>query len=42
MVHVGVVPIFLVSYPGTLGYEGRLYEQIEEESRQRLRELSLG
>jgi nucleotide-binding universal stress UspA family protein len=41
VVHVGVVPIFLKSYPGTLGYYGKLYEQIEEESRQRLRELSL-
>jgi nucleotide-binding universal stress UspA family protein len=40
VVHVGVVPSFLVSYPGTLGYERKLYEQIEEESRQRLRELS--
>jgi nucleotide-binding universal stress UspA family protein len=40
VVHVGVVPSFLVSYPGTLGYERRIYEQIEEESRQRLRELS--
>jgi nucleotide-binding universal stress UspA family protein len=40
VVHVGVVPNFLVSYPGTLGYERRLYEQIEEESRQLLRELS--
>src|ERR671910_2325718 len=40
VVHVGVVPSFLVSYPGTLGYERRLYNQIEEESRQRLRELS--
>jgi nucleotide-binding universal stress UspA family protein len=35
-----VVPRFLESYPGTLGYERRLYEQIEEESWQRLRELS--
>ena len=33
VVHVGVVPSFLKSYPGTLGYERRLYEQIEEESR---------
>jgi nucleotide-binding universal stress UspA family protein len=41
VVHVGVVPIFLQSYPGTLGYYGKLYDQIEEESRQRLRELSL-
>jgi nucleotide-binding universal stress UspA family protein len=40
VVHVGVIPSFLVSYPGTLGYERRLYDQIEEESRQRLRELS--
>jgi nucleotide-binding universal stress UspA family protein len=40
VVHVGVVPRFLESYPGTLGYERKLYEQIEEESRQRLRELS--
>ena len=40
VVHVGVVPSFLVSYPGTLGYERRLYEQIEEESRQVLREQS--
>jgi nucleotide-binding universal stress UspA family protein len=40
VVHVGVVPIFLKSYPGTLGYERRLYEQIEEESRELLRKLS--
>src|ERR671912_387758 len=40
VVHVGVVPSFLVSYPGTLGYERRLYKQIEEVSRERLRELS--
>src|SRR5215208_3802263 len=37
VVHVGVVPIFLKSYPGTLGYERRLYEQIEELSRELLR-----
>jgi nucleotide-binding universal stress UspA family protein len=36
VVHVGVVPHFLESYPGVLGYERRLYEQIEEESRERL------
>jgi nucleotide-binding universal stress UspA family protein len=41
VVHVGVVPIFLKSYPGTLGYYGKLYEQIEEESRQLLRKQSL-
>jgi nucleotide-binding universal stress UspA family protein len=40
VVHVGVVPIFLKSYPGTLGYERTLYEQIEEESRELLRKLS--
>ena len=40
VVHVGVVPTFLKSYPGTLGYYGKLYEQIEEDSRERLRELS--
>jgi nucleotide-binding universal stress UspA family protein len=40
VVHVGIVPRFLESYPGTLGYERRIYEQIEVESRQRLRELS--
>jgi nucleotide-binding universal stress UspA family protein len=40
VVHVGVVPHFLVSYPGTLGYERRLYEQIEEESRELLRKQS--
>jgi nucleotide-binding universal stress UspA family protein len=37
VVHVGVVPMFLKSYPGTLGYERTLYEQIEEMSRERLR-----
>jgi len=41
VVHVGVVPIFLKSYPGTLGYYGKLYEQIEEESKERLRKQSL-
>jgi len=40
VMHVGVVPRFLESYPGTLGYERRLYVQIQEESWQRLRELS--
>src|SRR5215204_3904410 len=40
VVHVGVVPSFLMSYPGTLGYDRKLYEQIEEESRELLRKLS--
>jgi len=41
VVHVGVVPSFLKSYPGTLGYERTLYEQIEEVSKERLRKQSL-
>jgi nucleotide-binding universal stress UspA family protein len=41
VVHVGVVPIFLQSYPGTLGYERRLYKQIEEQSKELLRKQSL-
>ena len=40
VVHVGVVPSFLVDYPGTLGYDPNLYEQIEEDSRELLRKLS--
>jgi nucleotide-binding universal stress UspA family protein len=40
VVHVGVVPVLLKSYPGTLGYERRLYEQIEEVSRELLRKQS--
>jgi nucleotide-binding universal stress UspA family protein len=40
VVHVGVVPIFLQSYPGTLGYERKLYEQIEDTSRELLRKQS--
>src|SRR5215210_5965614 len=40
VVHVGVLPIFLKSYPGTLGYDRRLYEQIEEVSRELLRKQS--
>src|ERR687898_3268561 len=40
VVHVGVVPTFLQSYPGTLSYERRLYEQIEEVSRELLRKQS--
>jgi nucleotide-binding universal stress UspA family protein len=40
--HVGVVPLFLDSdsSPGTLGYDRKLYEHIEEESREQLRKLS--
>src|SRR5918996_4028828 len=40
VVHVGVVPSFLRSDPGTRGYDGKLYEQIEEESRELLRKQS--
>src|SRR5215217_2120088 len=39
VVYVGVVPSFL-SDPGTLGDDGKLYEQIEAESRELLRKES--
>jgi len=35
--HVGALPTFLQSYPGTLGYDRKLYERIEEESGELLR-----
>ncbi len=38
--HVGLVPIFVDSYPGTLGFDRKLYEQIEEQSRELLRRES--
>ncbi len=40
LVHVGVVPSFLVSYPATLGYDGKLYEQVQVRSRELLRKQS--
>ena len=40
LVHVGVVPIFLKSYPGVLGYERKLYKELEEVSRELLRKQS--
>ena len=40
LVHVGVVPIFLESYPGVLGYERKLYKELEEVSRELLRKQS--
>ena len=40
VVHVGVVPTLLVSYPETLGYHGKLYEQIQEQSSELLRRES--
>ena len=38
--HVGVVPTFLTSDPRTRGYDGKLYEAIEGESKELLRKLS--
>ena len=38
VVHVGLAPILLAGYPGTLGYDRKLYEQIEEEAQELLRE----
>ena len=40
VVHVGVVPSFLKSYPGVLGYERKLYKELEEVSRELLRKQS--
>jgi nucleotide-binding universal stress UspA family protein len=40
LVHVGVVPSFLKSYPGVLGYERKLYKELEEVSRELLRKQS--
>jgi nucleotide-binding universal stress UspA family protein len=40
VVHVGVVPLFLLSDPGTLGDDGKLYDEVEEESRELLRKES--
>ena len=40
VVHVGVVPAFLETYPGTLGYDRKIYEEIEEESRELLSKLT--
>ena len=40
VVYVGVVPSFLKSDPGIHGYDGWLYEQLEEESRELLRRES--
>src|ERR671920_475581 len=40
VVHVGAVPLFLLSDPGTLGDDDKLYDEIEEESRELVRELS--
>ena len=40
VVHVGLVPSFLMSDPATRTYDRRLYEEIEEESRELLRKMS--
>ena len=40
LVHVGVVPNCLGNGPGTMGYDGMLYEQIEREAREALRKLT--
>ena len=40
LVHVGVVPNCLGNGPGTMGYDGILYEQIEREAREALRKLT--
>ena len=40
LVHVGVVPNCLGNGPGTMGYDGLLYEQIEREAREELRKLT--
>ena len=40
VVHVGVVPLFQLSDPGTLGDDGKLYDEVEEESRELLRKES--
>ena len=39
VVHVGRLPNFLTNGPGTIGYDSRLYESLEEESREVLRKL---
>ena len=40
VVHVGRLPNFLTNGPGTIGYDRRLYEKLEEESREELRKLT--
>ncbi len=39
VVHVGQLPNFLSGGPGTVGYDGILYKQIEQESRELFRKL---
>jgi nucleotide-binding universal stress UspA family protein len=40
LVHVGIAPAFLMSDPGTVGYDRMLLEEIEDGARERLRRLS--
>lgn len=40
LVHVGIAPAFLMSAPGTVGYDRMLREEIEDEARELLRKLS--
>jgi nucleotide-binding universal stress UspA family protein len=40
VVHVGRLPNFLTNGPGTIGYDRRLYEKLEEESWEVLRKLT--
>jgi len=40
LVHVGIAPAFLMSDPGTVGYDRMLLEEIEDEARELLRKLS--
>ena len=40
VVYVGLVPSFLMSDPGTVGYHRVLLEEIEDEARELLRKLS--
>jgi nucleotide-binding universal stress UspA family protein len=40
VVHVALLPNFLMNDPGTVGYDSRLYEKLEEESWEELRKLT--
>jgi nucleotide-binding universal stress UspA family protein len=40
VVYVGIAPTFLMSDPGTVGYDRMILEEIEDEARELLRKLS--
>lgn len=40
VIHVGVVPNFLIKDPAAVGYDCKLYEDLERESREVLRKLT--